>query len=155
MESPLIRTANEVPSSAEVEVDNGQELDQTLEASTDETNGMGDFYKLKNNLLVIVAASSAVIFVAVFFAYGLNTALNYLLGASVGLIYLRMLAKDVERIGVGSSRLSKARLALLIAVVAIASKLESLEILPIFFGFLSYKFALILYTLRAIVNPES
>ncbi|MEM9245807.1 MAG: ATP synthase subunit I [Cyanobacteria bacterium P01_F01_bin.153] len=143
-----------MPSSAEVEVDNSEELDPQLEESSDSANGMADFYQLRNNLLIIVAASSAVIFVAVFFTYGLNTALNYLLGAIVGLVYIRMLAKDVERVGVGSSRFSKARLAVLVGVVAIASKLENLEILPIFFGFLSYKFALILYTLRAIVNPD-
>ena len=116
---------------------------------------MADFYELRNNLLIAVAAISAVIFIAVLLAYGLNIALNYLLGAVVGLIYVRMLAKDVEKIGAGSNRISKVRLVLLVGIIAIASKLDSLEILPIFFGFLSYKIALILYTLRAVIQPSS
>ena len=151
MEFPSIKAANEPPSQAEAVADDSPEL----EDSTDKTDSMADFYELRNNLLITVAASSAVIFVPVLFTYGLNTSLNYLLGAVVGLVYLRMLAKDVERIGAGSNRISKVRLALLVAVIAIASKLDSLEILPIFFGFLSYKIALILYTLRVIIQPSS
>lgn len=151
MESPSIRSANEESSQLESVAENSPDSEERV----DGTDSMADFYELRNNLLIAVAAISAVIFIAVLLAYGLNIALNYLLGAVVGLIYVRMLAKDVEKIGAGSNRISKVRLVLLVGIIAIASKLDSLEILPIFFGFLSYKIALILYTLRAVIQPSS
>ena len=151
MESPSIRSTGDELS----QVENGAENGPDSEERVNETDSMADFYELRNSLLIAVAATSAIIFIAVLLTYGLNIALNYLLGAVVGLVYIRMLAKDVEKIGAGSNRISKVRLALLVGVIAIASKLDSLEILPIFFGFLSYKVALILYTLRAIIQPSS
>ncbi|MCG9886697.1 MAG: ATP synthase subunit I [Cyanobacteria bacterium] len=116
---------------------------------------MQDYYKLKYELYVIVFAVLAVSFISVWVVYSLNIALNYLLGATVGLIYLRMLARDVEQLGQGRRKLSKTRLVPFIAVIVLATRVDSLEILPIFLGFLTYKVGLILYALRAIVNPNT
>lgn len=111
-------------------------------------NSMQDFYKLYQELLVITLALTGIIFVCVWIFYSLNIALNYLIGGCTGLIYLRMLAKDVEGLGRGKQQLSKTRLALIVLLILLAGKWNQLEILPIFLGFLTYKATLIIYVIR-------
>ncbi len=109
---------------------------------------MQEFYQLYQELLLGTLALTGIIFIFVLIFYSLNTALNYLIGACTGVVYLRMLAKDVERLGRGKERLSKTRLALLIGLILLASQWDQLQIMPIFLGFLTYKAALIIYVVR-------
>lgn len=109
---------------------------------------MQEFYQLYQELLLGTLALTGIVFIFVWIFYSLNIALNYLLGACTGVVYLRMLAKDVERLGRGKERLSKTRLALLIGLILLASQWNQLQIMPIFLGFLTYKAALIIYMLR-------
>jgi ATP synthase protein I len=118
-------------------------------------SSMQEFYQLYQELLMITLALTAVIFVSVWVSYSLNIALNYLLGACAGLLYLRMLAKDVERLGREKQQLSKTRLALLIALILLASRWNQLQILPIFLGFLTYKATLIIYVVRVAFISDS
>jgi ATP synthase protein I len=115
---------------------------------------MGEYYQLKKNLLLVTLTLTGVIFIAVWLAYSLQIALNYLLGSCVGLVYLRMLAKDVEAIGVGKTRLSSNRLALVAALLIVASQWQKLQILPVFLGFLTYKAAIIAYVIQTTLAPE-
>jgi len=80
--------------------------------------------------------------------YSLNIALNYLLGAFTGMLYMRMLAKDVERLGPQKRQLNKNRFALLVVIILLASRWNELQIMPIFLGFLTYKATLIFYVVR-------
>ena len=116
---------------------------------------MQEYYQLQQQLLVITVAFTGIIFVCVWTFYSLNTALNYLIGASTGVVYLRMLAKDVERLGGQKKRLGSNRLALFIGLIVAATQLQQLHILPIFLGFLTFKAALIFYVLRSTLMPES
>ncbi|GAA6622025.1 hypothetical protein NUACC26_078470 [Scytonema sp. NUACC26] len=116
--------------------------------TTDTGSSMVEFYKLVQELLLITLAIIGISFGCVWFFYSANIALNYLIGACAGLLYLRMLVKDVERLGSEKKQLSKARFGLLIALSVIASRLEQLEILPIFLGFLTYKITIMLYVIR-------
>lgn len=111
-------------------------------------SSMQEFYQLYQELLVITLVLTGIVFISVWVAYSLNIALNYLLGACAGVIYLRMLAKDVERLGREKQALSKTRLALLVALILLASRWNQLQILPIFLGFLTYKATLIIYVVR-------
>jgi len=70
-------------------------------------------------------------------------------------VYLKMLARDVERIGSENQRISKTRLALLIGLIIIATRLDQLQILPIFLGFLTYKISLMIYVLQSALAPDS
>jgi ATP synthase protein I len=113
-------------------------------------DSMGEYQQLKRELYLITLAITTVAFVTVAFVYELRVALNYLLGAVAGVVYLRLLAKDVDRIGNESSKLSLNRLALFVGLMLVAAKWHQLQILPVFLGFLTYKAALLIYLLRTI-----
>jgi ATP synthase protein I len=126
-----------------------QQDTQSGSEDTESVNSsMQEFYQLYQELLVTTLVLTGIIFVSVWIAYSLNIALNYLLGACAGVLYLKMLAKDVERLGREKKSLSKTRLALLVALILLASQWNQLQILPIFLGFLTYKATLIIYVIR-------
>jgi ATP synthase protein I len=116
---------------------------------------MEEYYQLKQTLLLVTLALTGIIFVSVWIAYSLEIALNYLIGACTGMVYLRMLAKDVERLGQQKRRPSSTRLALVIGLIVVATQWQNLHILPIFLGFLTFKAAIIVYVLQTTLLPTS
>jgi len=140
---------------------NSSDPSQNQESLTSEANlsdasptqdTMQEYYQLKQTLLLGTFALTGIIFISVWGTYSLNTALNYLIGACVGLVYLRMLAKDIESLGNQKGRLSSNRLALVIGIVVIASQLEQLQILPVFLGFMTYKVAILVYSINTALS---
>ncbi|AFY66834.1 ATP synthase subunit I [Geitlerinema sp. PCC 7407] len=128
---------------------------ETNDPAQNSASSMQEYYRLQQELYIATAVLTGIIFISAWFAYSLNTALNYLLGACTGVVYLRMLAKDVERLGKENSKIGKTRFALFIGLFILATRLDQLEIIPIFLGFLTYKAALIIYTLRITFLPDS
>ncbi len=122
---------------------------------TEPASSMQEFYQLYQELSLITLVLTGIIFISVLYFYSLNIALNYLIGACTGVIYWRMLAKDVERLGREKQELSKTRLALLVVLILLASRWNQLHILPIFLGFLTYKAALIIYVIRVAFVSDS
>ncbi|MEO1004936.1 MAG: ATP synthase subunit I [Cyanobacteria bacterium J06638_38] len=102
-------------------------------------------------MLLTTLALTGIFVFPVWYFFSLNTAFNYLVGAIVGLVYLRMLAKDVERLG--QQRLGAKGLGLFVILILVASKWQQLHILPVFLGFLTYKPAIIIYTVKSILLP--
>jgi len=131
-----------------------EEHSQLGSAASESGKSMQEFYQLSQELLIITLVLTGIIFIFVWIFYSLNIALNYLLGACTGVVYLKMLGKNVEQLGKESSQLSKSRFALLIGLLVLASRWNQLQILPVFLGFLTYKVTLLVYTLRTILAPD-
>lgn len=115
---------------------------------------MQEFYQLKQELLNSTLILTALIFGPVWYFYSLNIALNYLIGACTGVVYLRLLARNVEQLGNQKQRLGKAQLAIFIGLIITATQWDQLSVLPIFLGFLTYKAAIIVYTFRTAILPQ-
>ncbi len=125
---------------------------------TDEQDSLvsnNDYEALKLRLFTLTLILSGLIFVAVVTFYGLNVALNYLLGACTGVVYLKMLAKSVDQLGGQTKRLGYSRLGIFIILIIVATRLKQLQILPIFLGFLTYKVAILVYLAQDLMRSPS
>jgi len=132
-----------------------QDAQTGFEDTKPESTSMQEFYQLYQKLLAITLVLTGIIFISVWIFYSLNIALNYLIGACTGVVYLKMLAKDVERLGGEKKGLSKNRFALIAIPIILASQWHQLHILPIFLGFLTYKATLLLYMVQTAFITES
>jgi len=109
---------------------------------------MQEYYQLQKTLLLVTLAITVIIFVSVWGTFSLKTALNYLLGAVVGMVYLRMLGKNVEQIGQENQTVgSPKRMGLFVALIITASLWQELHILPVFLGFMTFKASFFIYIL--------
>lgn len=115
---------------------------------------MQDYYQLRNQLLRVTLALIGIIFGSVWIAYSLNIALNYLLGAIVGVIYLQLLAREVEQLGNAGQRVGRKGLVLFAGLIVAASQWQQLHVLPVFLGFLTYKVTLFIYTMWSVLRPS-
>jgi ATP synthase protein I len=125
----------------------------SLPAETE--NSMQEYYQLQQELLVTTMILTGIIFVFVWYFYSLSIALNYLLGACTSVVYLKVLAQNVEKFGREKEQIGKSQIAIFVGLMIVATQLRQLHILPVFLGFLTYKGALIVYMLRTLMpsNP--
>lgn len=107
------------------------------------SDGLEEYGRLKMKLIVITIVVGVIIDLTVWILYGWTIALSYAVGALVGTVYFRMLAKSVDRLGVESKGLGVSRFGLFIVLMVIAAKSDQLEILPAFFGFMTYKLSVL------------
>ena len=113
---------------------------------------MQEYVQLQKELLVITLIITGIIFFSTWIFYTLNIALNYVIGACVGVVYLKMLARNVEQLGREKEKIGKSQLGLFVGLIIVASQVDQLQIMPIFFGFLTYKAALIVYMLQTLFD---
>lgn len=133
--------------------DNSQE---TPEFTPPTENSMKDYYQLKQTLLIATLSLIGVAFGLVWFFYSLKVASNYLLGGCFSLVYLNMLAREVERVGTFKRRVGSTRLALFVGLMIVATQWQQLQIIPIFLGFITYKAAILFYILpNSLLEPKN
>jgi ATP synthase protein I len=161
---PSIETAAESHSDAQVPLTDdtpvaaesvAQPVGVPLALSPEPDASMQEYFDLQETLLKLTLILTGIIFISVWIFYSLNISLNYLLGACTGVVYLRMLARNVAQLGRQRKQLGSSRLAILIGVIIVASQLHELQIIPIFLGFLTYKAAIIFYMLQTTILPDS
>jgi len=116
---------------------------------------MQEYYQLQQELLLTTLVLTGIIFSTVLFFYPANIALNYLLGACTGVVYLKVLARNVAQLGKGKSQVGKSQMAIFIGLIIVATQWHQLQVLPIFLGFLTYKAALIVYMFRILLPSDS
>ncbi|MEN9221460.1 MAG: ATP synthase subunit I [Thermostichus sp. BF3_bins_97] len=119
------------------------------------TSGSGSYDQLQLWLVLVTLGVSLVIALCVAFVYSVGVAANYLLGALVGLVYLRMLSRGVAELGKSRNRLGVTRLALFVGLIVLATQVESLQVLPIFLGFITYKVTLLIHIVQTLTRSSS
>ncbi|MDX1976979.1 MAG: ATP synthase subunit I [Pseudanabaenaceae cyanobacterium bins.68] len=120
------------------------------------TSPVAEYDRLKQILLRYTLGVSGLGGLITWLNYGTNITLSYLIGAAVGLVYLRQLGKSVDRLGSQSRGFSfgSPRLALVIGMIVIALKWQQLSFLPVFLGFLTYKFAILIYAFQSALPDQ-
>ena len=80
---------------------------------------------------------------------GFTFGFSIFIGSLAGIFYLRLLAKNVGKLGKESTAVSKLQLIVPVCLFIFASRLGSLDIFPAMIGFFIYKPSLILYFSRS------
>ncbi|QNI56007.1 ATP synthase protein I [Synechococcus sp. BIOS-E4-1] len=109
-------------------------------------SGMADYARLQQRLMLATLAVSLVAVLVALVGFDAMVARSLLVGSCAGVLYLRLLARSVARLGGGSRQVGRFQLVVPVLLVVAAAKFPQLEILPAFIGFLLYKPALILQT---------
>ncbi len=117
---------------------------------------MDDFYQLKNGLIISSSVIAGLIFGPIWWIYSLKVASSYLLGASVGVLYLRILARNVEQLGSENAQVGKGQLGVFVLLIVVATQWNQLDVLPVFLGFLTYKVGIFIFVLwTAVLSPST
>jgi len=90
-----------------------------------------------------LAVTAVAVLVSILFV-DFNAAISLLLGACLGIVYLRLLAKSIGSLGKSSSSVSKVQLIVPVVLVLVVAKVPELKLLPSLVGFLLYKPSLII-----------
>jgi len=109
----------------------------------DGSNGMDDYARLQRRLLISTALAVAAAVPLCGLLWDGATAASLLLGGAAGLLYLRLLARSVSRLGGDRRSVGKLQLLVPVVLVLAAARIPSLQLLPALLGFLLYKPALI------------
>jgi ATP synthase protein I len=110
----------------------------------------GDEYgRLQRRLLLATLLVTVVAALITWPVWGASTARSLLLGGCCGLLYLRLLARSVGRIGPDSRSLGRFQIVVPALLVVAAARVPAIELLPAILGFLLYKPALLLQAVLA------
>lgn len=126
----------------------------TVKSETQKGNSMDEFYQLRDSLLISTVIITLFCFSLVWYFYSLKISLNYLLGACFSLVYVNMLAREVEKVGTSKRRISPTRLALFVGLIIVATQWQQLQVIPVFFGFMTYKASILFYVLPNSLLPS-
>jgi ATP synthase protein I len=108
---------------------------------------LNDYVLLQRRIYLVnvVLALFAVFLTALVFDS--SRAISLFIGAFSGIVYLRLLARSVGRLGETSKAVGKTQLLVPVLLVLMVSKLPQLELLPALAGFLLYKLSIVFQVL--------
>lgn len=152
--SPLLQPEIDPPKGGQggletvVESSQNTELSMDPDSSTEVSTTSDDEYaQLQRSFILATLAVSAFAVSVTALVFDLHIASSLLVGAVCGVLYLRLLARSVGKLGKASKSVSKIQLLVPVLLVLAVSRLPELELLPALFGFLLYKPAMILQVL--------
>lgn len=106
-------------------------------------DGGGAYARFQIRLILVTACLSALAVLVTAVVVGASPAASVFVGSLAGLLYLRLLARSVGRLGgdaQGKARsMGKVQLLVPVVLVLAAARLPQLEILPAVLGFLLFK----------------
>ena len=152
--SPLLQPEIDPPKGGQggletvVESSQNTELSMDPDSSTEVSTTSDDEYAQLQRRFILATLAVSVFAVSVTaLVFDLHIASSLLVGAICGVLYLRLLARSVGKLGKASKSVSKIQLLVPVLLVLAVSRLPELELLPALFGFLLYKPAMILQVL--------
>jgi ATP synthase protein I len=104
---------------------------------------MDGYHRLQRRLILATLAATALAVPLTALCFDIPTAVSLLIGGLAGLLYIRLLARSVSRLGGERKSVGKVQLVVPIVLVLAAARIPQLEIVPALVGFLLYKPALI------------
>lgn len=113
------------------------------------SNSLDEFLRLQRRLLLATLLLSVVASAITFAVFGASAGCSLVIGASCGLLYLRLLARSVARLGNEARSLSRLQIVVPALLVVACTRLPSLELIPALAGFVLYKPALLLQAVLA------
>jgi len=127
----------------------GDSAPALIPPASDPTTSAGDddYNRLQRRLIQATLIVSALAVPITALRFDLHTAGCLLVGSLAGVLYLRLLARSVARLGNGSKKVGKLQLLVPVVLVLASARLPQLDLLPALIGFLLYKPALILQAL--------
>ncbi len=114
------------------------------------SSSMEDYQRLQRRLLLATLALSALVSLLTWFRFGTAAACSLIFGASCGLLYLRLLARSVARLGSHSRSVGRFQILVPALLVIVCARVPALQLLPALAGFVLYKPALLL---QAFIAP--
>ena len=128
-----------------IEADSSSEPIQNLAASSEvEISSLDEYVYLQRRMFRATAVVSAIAVVNSLFFFSISTSISLLIGALSGVLYLRLLARSIGKLGKSSKTVGKIQLVIPVLLVLGVSKLPQLDLLPSLLGFVLYKPSLIL-----------
>jgi len=132
---------------AEASLDAGSnsESDLGLEASvkTSEVDMDDEYGSLQLRIFKTTLLLTVIAVISAFIFFDLQASISLLVGAFSGILYLRLLARGIGKLGKTSMSISKIQLLVPVLLVILVSKIHFLELWPALVGFILYKFSLI------------
>lgn len=132
---------------ATIAADSGQANSSVAVAAP--SSPLDDFTRLQRRLLLATLLLSLVAAGITLVIFGVSSAASLSIGAVCGLLYLRLLARSVARLGNGSKSLSRMQIVVPAVLVVACTRIPALELLPALAGFVLYKPALLLQAVLA------
>lgn len=118
-------------------------------ASTSPDAAGGEYLRLQRRLLLATLILTLAATALCWALFGGIAARSLLLGGCCGLLYLRLLARSVARIGPDSRSLGRFQILVPALLVVAGARLPAIELLPALAGFVLYKPALLLQAILA------
>jgi len=123
------------------------ESDSTLALLDEASIASSEEYSQLQMRLFRATLLLSLVFIAVgAILYGPKAALSLLAGSLSGLLYLRLLARSIGKLGKSTKGVGKIQLLVPVLLFLAVSKLPELELLPALLGFLLYKPSLVIQT---------